>query len=110
MPFWPQRLTKLEWAVVIAVLFVAFALIVRGPPHWVTTSAQSCHICGNNRYVVRRFRWWRLAAESEKITDEHPVPGGHVHDWCEYDWNYISWLKREGGSRDYFRPGAKPPE
>ena len=110
MPFWLLRLTKLEWVVVVAIGIVVFALIVPYPwPHWMTTGAQSCHICGNHRYVTRQFRWWCLAFEAEKVTAEHPIAEGHVHDWWEYDWNYISWMRREGGSRDHFRPDVRPP-
>jgi hypothetical protein len=108
------RLSRVEKAIVVACvgILIAIALPDRWP-HWTEMSSESCHICGNIRCTVKRFRWYRMTQFSQTIPTDYPFPSTHEHEWWRYDWNYVSRFTREGGSRDTYRDSRMflgPPE
>ena len=51
-------ISKLEWLVVFVIVAVLVLLLAQPTPHWRETSSQSCHLCGNCRVVIQKYRWW----------------------------------------------------
>jgi hypothetical protein len=84
---------------VVAVLAFVFVAVLGPAPHWTETSSQSCHNCGNFRFLTHSFRWWRLAGTDEQFRQEFPIAPAHVHDWWEFSHGFQSWSAQGASSR-----------
>ena len=88
-------ISKLEWLVVFVIVAVLVLLLAQPTPHWRETSSQSCHLCGNCRVVIQKYRWWELDSDTIEpvVGAQFSIPDGHVHEWWQYSSTFSSWSK-----------------
>ena len=88
-------ISKLEWLVVFVIVAVLVLLLAQPTPHWRETSSQSCHLCGNCRVVIQKYRWWELDSDTIEpvMGAQFFIPDGHVHEWWQYSSTFSSWSK-----------------
>lgn len=95
------RMTKTETAMIVVIVLILAAILGPGiSPHWIETSTESCHICGNRRHTIKHYRWYRETYIAEEMLTHFSIPINHKHDWWQYDFNQSKW----GG---YFVGGSK---
>ena len=88
-------ISKLEWLVVFVIVAVLVLLLAQPTPHWRETSSQSCHLCGNCRVVIQKYRWWEFDSDTIEpvVGAQFSIPDGHVHEWWQYSSTFSSWSK-----------------
>jgi hypothetical protein len=99
--------SSLEWSIIAIIGLIVIA--VNPPtPHWRQTRCEPCHLCGNCRRIVHRYRWWRFASETIEPTFVRPTSEAHEHVWWEYSRYYISYdTKCASGKSSIYQDGRQ---